>query len=166
MSAPIDTCCEHRSTILIAVDPVNGAPPQYKHVCTDCGTRFSPISHTSLTDDEKREARRNADLLGSIPQEVGRRATATRATQVLRVRLSDDPRYLAYLQSPEWKDIRALVLDRSGGRCEGCAKRRARDVHHLSYAHLYDEFLFELVAVCRRCHVRWHAQSQTSPQRS
>lgn len=160
MSAPIGTCCEHRSTLLIAVDLANGAPPQYKHVCTDCGTRFNPIAHAELTDDEKQEARRNADLLGSMPQEVGRRATASRATQILRVRLSDDPRYQDYLQSPAWKDLRALVLLRSNGRCEGCGRRRAQDIHHLSYAHLYDEFLFELVAVCRRCHERWHGLAQ------
>lgn len=70
--------------------------------------------------------------------------------------LRDDPQYQEYLRSPKWAEIRALVLYRDNGMCRGCGKRRGCDVHHLSYAHLYDEFLFELVTVCRSCHDRWH----------
>ncbi len=35
---------------------------------------------------------------------------------------------------------------------------RAEDVHHLTYARLYDEMLFDLIAVCRDCHERLHPE--------
>lgn len=64
--------------------------------------------------------------------------------------------YAAYLRSAAWSAIRAKVIRRAKGLCEGCGEARASDVHHLTYAHVGAEFLFELVALCRACHVRWH----------
>ena len=58
----------------------------------------------------------------------------------------------AYLNSVRWRRLRALVLKRAKGLCEGCGEANATEVHHLSYNHIGDEFLWELVAVCRKCH--------------
>ena len=44
--------------------------------------------------------------------------------------------------------------------CEGCGVRRAAQVHHLTYEHVGDELLFELVAVCGQCHDRITAQAR------
>ncbi len=60
--------------------------------------------------------------------------------------------YNAYLLSPAWKAKRQKVLERAGGMCEGCLTRYATQVHHKSYDHAGEELLFELVAVCDRCH--------------
>lgn len=65
-------------------------------------------------------------------------------------------RYDAVMASPEWRDRRRLVMLRSGGICEGCGRRQAVHVHHLSYANLGNEFLWELRAVCEACHARIH----------
>lgn len=64
--------------------------------------------------------------------------------------------YRGYLRSAAWAALRVKVLSRAQGRCEGCGAAKASDVHHLTYAHAGAEFLFELVALCRPCHVRWH----------
>lgn len=64
----------------------------------------------------------------------------------------------AYMNSPEWKTRRRLVMERANGLCEGCRQADAAEVHHLSYEHLGNEFLFELVALCRDCHSRIHAK--------
>lgn len=64
--------------------------------------------------------------------------------------------YSSYLQSAEWRAKRAKVLARAKGICEGCGDRRATQVHHLTYAHIRDELLFELVAVCDGCHEKIH----------
>ena len=66
-------------------------------------------------------------------------------------------RYRAYLKTPKWAAIRAAVLRRAGNVCEGCAMRPAVQAHHLTYEHIGDEFLWELRAVCRECHERFHA---------
>ncbi|RYE08557.1 MAG: hypothetical protein EOP22_12995 [Hyphomicrobiales bacterium] len=66
--------------------------------------------------------------------------------------------YNSYLLSHSWQAKRSLVLKRAGGLCEGCGTKPATQVHHTSYKHLYDEFLFELVAVCDSCHERLHLE--------
>jgi 5-methylcytosine-specific restriction endonuclease McrA len=69
---------------------------------------------------------------------------------------SHQKRYDEYLKGLEWTSKREKVFARAGGLCEGCGQRPAEDVHHLTYRHIYNEFLFELVAVCRMCHDRIH----------
>lgn len=65
-----------------------------------------------------------------------------------------------YMNTKKWQGIRSKVLERSEGMCEGCLVRLADNVHHKTYKHLGDELLFELVAVCRKCHDRVHRQVQ------
>jgi 5-methylcytosine-specific restriction endonuclease McrA len=65
--------------------------------------------------------------------------------------------YDRYLASPAWKAKSRLVLLRAQGICEGCRLRPATETHHTTYDHVGDEFLFELVALCRPCHDKFHA---------
>ena len=67
--------------------------------------------------------------------------------------------YELYLRSDAWQAKRAAVLERAGRSCERCPAGSglfpvALDVHHLTYAHLGDELLDELEALCRPCHER------------
>lgn len=66
--------------------------------------------------------------------------------------------YADYLRSAEWAARRDKVMERASHRCEGCRERLATDVHHLTYEHVTQEFLFELVALCAECHDRIHGQ--------
>lgn len=66
-------------------------------------------------------------------------------------------RHHAHVTSDKWRlDICPQVMRRCDGWCEGCGTRRATQVHHKTYEHLGDEFLFELLALCERCHERLH----------
>jgi hypothetical protein len=67
-------------------------------------------------------------------------------------------RYEAHMASEKWKSLRDKVLVRCNGLCEGCGVRVAKHVHHLTYAHLGDELLFELVGLCHDCHDRAHGR--------
>jgi 5-methylcytosine-specific restriction endonuclease McrA len=69
----------------------------------------------------------------------------------------------AYLRTPEWRARRAAVLKRAHGVCEGCGVADATQVHHLTYEHWQQEFLWELVAVCDGCHERLHEHMQRKP---
>ena len=60
--------------------------------------------------------------------------------------------YAVYLESPEWKEKRKLVMKRDRNRCQSCLADDATEVHHITYRHLFNEPLFDLVAVCRACH--------------
>lgn len=72
--------------------------------------------------------------------------------------------YNQYLESPKWQAKRDLVLARDWHQCQakldGCTNT-AEHVHHLSYEHLFNEPLFELVAVCRSCHDQIHGRMLT-----
>jgi 5-methylcytosine-specific restriction endonuclease McrA len=62
--------------------------------------------------------------------------------------------YTRYLQTPGWAAKRAAVLERDRGRCQACWASGATQIHHLTYEHVFNELLFELVAVCKHCHDR------------
>lgn len=70
--------------------------------------------------------------------------------------------YAVYLKSPQWKRKRQLVMTRAQDICEGCREVKADDVHHFSYDTAGDEFLFQLAALCRKCHERWHGLVEPS----
>jgi len=65
-------------------------------------------------------------------------------------------RYKEYRKTPEWKRKRALILKRDKHQCQGCSTAPATQAHHLTYDHVGEEFLFELVTVCNSCHKRLH----------
>src|SRR5439155_719926 len=64
--------------------------------------------------------------------------------------------YQRYRQTPEWIARRDLVLEREHRICQGCRSRPATEAHHTTYDHIGNEFLFELVALCRDCHDKFH----------
>jgi hypothetical protein len=59
--------------------------------------------------------------------------------------------YFKYLESDDWKKLRMIILERDKYQCQICYQQ-ANDVHHLTYAHLKNEYLFELISLCRDCH--------------
>jgi 5-methylcytosine-specific restriction endonuclease McrA len=67
-------------------------------------------------------------------------------------------KYIRHMKSELWQSLRRRVLARAKGRCEGCGQQPATDVHHLTYARLGNEMLFDLVAVCRACHETIHGR--------
>jgi len=69
-------------------------------------------------------------------------------------------KYNAYLATPEWRRRRLAVLKRDNWTCQGCLDAQAEQAHHLTYEHLENEFLWELVAVCLPCHRRLHPHMQ------
>lgn len=131
----------------------------YKRYCKSCGIAttqhlpFRSIEDTTVTliDNEKREklidkyVRYRRDELAQVANRAADRAQPSRRSQ-----------YAEYLNSPEWRKLRAAIMDRCDGVCEGCRERSADDVHHLTYSHIGREFLFQLVGLCRSCHTRLH----------
>ncbi len=66
--------------------------------------------------------------------------------------------YAGYMKSEKWAEKRQKVMARARHLCEGCMERDAKVVHHLTYEHIGDELLFELVALCPDCHARCHPE--------
>ncbi len=53
-------------------------------------------------------------------------------------------------------EVRAVVLARAGGFCEGCGDRKPLELHHLHYETEGHEHPDDLKALCRSCHLRAH----------
>jgi hypothetical protein len=72
------------------------------------------------------------------------------------LKTNEDLRYQEYLKSEKWKIKRNLVLQRDNYLCKGCGIVKATQVHHLTYENKYDEFLFQLISLCKPCHEKYH----------
>jgi hypothetical protein len=96
------------------------------------------------------------DLRRSYLRAYFARYEARRVAEIERLKAECRDEYQHYLQSPEWIARRDLVLEREQRVCEGCRLVPATEAHHTTYAHIGEEFLFELVAVCRSCRDRCH----------
>ena len=149
--------CEHVVTQL-TLRRIRGGGIQYVQQCLRCGGSVgSAVPHSKVqtlpTDwDETLNERWTASVRATIAE--SRRAE------------TDDrrARYAAYLDTTQWKQKRAAVLQRERSICQGCGSNRACDVHHLTYAHVGKELLFELVALCRACHDVVHGIDEVGDQ--
>ena len=60
--------------------------------------------------------------------------------------------YLQYLKSLDWKEHRAVALERTSGFCQYCGEV-ASQVHHVKYPKQFgEEHPHSLIPVCERCH--------------
>lgn len=142
--------------------------------CVDCGhwggkgpggqaRSIAELRNKGCTDigalkDFDAEAFENAQaLLGQARRETQR--LQRQAEKHDRLSGDEYQRYVAYLRTDDWGAIRRKVLKRAGGVCEGCGDAPPTQVHHLTYDHLFAEFLWELQAVCEPCHDRIHREA-------
>lgn len=150
--------CNHENTE-VRLRTVRGGATQIFCQCTDCGdTLGSAIKKNSVSGDLPAF---NEALPGKhvAAKKLDYDRIARKHFHLQKQReASHQKEYDAYLSSKKWAQKRQKVIERSGGLCEGCRERVAEDVHHISYDHIYDEFLFELVALCRQCHDRIHGK--------
>jgi hypothetical protein len=152
--------CKHEQRVRVLVPDKNGN----KHLrdqCRACGCPVGPARPRSeaspstpdwdkeLYDSQKRkrEDERTALYRSHIQLQAKQKAQGL-----------DD--YSTYRKSPEWQAKRLKVLERAKGICEGCGDQPATVIHHLTYEHIYDELLFELVALCRGCHEKCHPEHE------
>lgn len=72
--------------------------------------------------------------------------------------------YAKYLKSPEWQEIRQIVLERDSYRCLCCGDP-ANEVHHRSYSPrvMAGRGNNKLASICRRCHSRIHYSNDGEP---
>lgn len=148
--------CAHEEQATVARTYGNGASAAWLQ-CVACGGGIRavktsiPLAELPPWSGELQERFRSA-----AREEIERRQNAVAMEREAR---GADwwARYDAYLLTPRWQELRRRVLARSRGLCEafmdGC-NRTATEVHHLTYDHVGDEPIFDLAAVCHRCHDR------------
>jgi len=147
--------CQHKVREL-RTRIVKGGAKQYVYQCQGCGeAQMQPVARAKAYD--LYDGQEPPPFDDTLPRRWDQRKSQSVAE--IQSEFTDKfwTEYSAYLQTPEWAARRRLVLERANGLCEGCRKLPATDVHHLTYEHMGEEFLFELVALCGGCHSRLHA---------
>lgn len=138
---------------------VKGGATQYWPQCVDCGDRIGKSIGKAMAPEHVADA--DEEMHPRYIAERDRKREELIQKHVRIQKRNDDQRtrdYAAYLTSPIWKAKRDKVLKRARGICEGCLEATATEVHHLTYNHIFDELLFELVAVCESCHAKCHPE--------
>ena len=65
-------------------------------------------------------------------------------------------KYNTYLHSDAWKQKRQEAFTHHGKHCELCNATTYLQVHHLTYEHIYNELMEDLMVLCRTCHKKVH----------
>ena len=133
---------------------------QYVHQCLRCGRAVGhPISKNKI----------NSEIVNKFDEQLKSQWEEEYKTKKRNILGADHETnkkdlsnfwewYGEYLRSPEWEKKRRKILFRANNICEGCGENKAVEVHHLSYKHKGNEFLFELVALCKKCHEIVHCE--------
>lgn len=148
--------CEPVNVKLVQFE-ISGNEKRFGLRCEACGkvNGGKPIGTSNLTQQERQDAA--ARLLNLAESRLA--AEASRAIE--RELMAEDAKqrtaewwakYDEYLRSATWAEKRVKVLERDQYLCQACRDRRAVQVHHLTYRHVFNEPLFDLVAVCVTCH--------------
>lgn len=65
-------------------------------------------------------------------------------------------KYEIYLSTDKFDQKRQAVLNRDNHKCVVCGKTTNLQIHHLTYMHVYDEPLDDLITLCDVCHSTYH----------
>jgi 5-methylcytosine-specific restriction endonuclease McrA len=133
---------------------VSNGVSHYGYQCDDCGkwevAKKSVFGLNIPTDlyDEHKFNERQSQIVSQIKEAMDQIQESKKEQWF--------ESYNEYLSSNKWKEKRKLVLERDRYICQGCGVAAANQVHHLTYTHVTDELLFQLVSVCQDCHLKIH----------
>jgi predicted HNH restriction endonuclease len=66
-------------------------------------------------------------------------------------------RHRVYMQTDEWRELRAQALERDGFRCRLCDSKTAIEVHHRRYPRRDEiDHVRNLTCLCATCHGNFH----------
>jgi len=155
--------CNHHLSVRKTTTTSNSL--SFRLVCNNCGEFFTAVSKKSISNlfDLKEIKEQDDELRTKFLQRKNNFLDSNNARTHEMFNASwnhnTNRKYGEYLLTEEWRKKRQLVLNRCKNMCEGCGINQAEAVHHLTYEHIYDEFLFELIGICNKCHAKIHDKS-------
>lgn len=157
----LDTCCLNPDKIFVNL-PRADSKPTKREFCKNCGTTSAvlkmnpyneylslPILEKSFQKELQENRIEKNRKFWEYLENNRKRALETRENEFW-------DKYDIYLKSKEWKAKRELVFKRDNKLCQSCLSKPATEVHHLTYKHVFNEPLFDLVSICNDCHKNVH----------
>ena len=151
--------CPHDSGAdVVRTKSANGAP-LFRWRCLRCKQMFAVVSRADVertstpwtaTDVTMAD---QMEYMAEVNRHVSSSNEKNRQTWLQKSQQRLDADYQQYLQSHSWRLKRDAVMRRDNRLCQGCLRNQATEVHHLTYDRIFDEMLFDLVAVCHDCHI-------------
>jgi 5-methylcytosine-specific restriction endonuclease McrA len=72
-------------------------------------------------------------------------------------RTEKEQKYKSYIQSAKWRSFKKTIISHRGEKCEKCgSKPGSLDLHHKTYARLFNELPQDVMLLCRECHSNIH----------
>jgi hypothetical protein len=144
--------CAHEKRLVRRRDDAAGRP-MFREQCLACGRGVGVFIKRELVPadvtmwDHEIERAFDAEARSRIAQERQGRIDEWEATRADWFRQHSE-----YLRSDAWKRLRAKVIARDKGLCQGCLNEEGTEVHHRSYVRWRCELLIDLVLLCHACH--------------
>lgn len=135
---------------------IKGGSQQRIRQCLDCGKAVgNAVKLDADVDAPQWDETLPERALGAMKerQEV---IYKTALERTLKLEIDGYADYEGYLASDTWAKKRHTVMIRDKGLCQACLSRDATEVHHLTYERIFEEPMFDLVAICRICHAKLH----------
>jgi hypothetical protein len=151
--------CEHES-IPVKMMISNGAI-QLRLLCKNCF--FLDPKPKKLADYPNVKMERSLEKLNNykLIQETPTEEFIKRLRDNKHLAFRED--YEIYINSEAWKEKRKQILFRDNYQCQICFSK-ATDVHHLTYYHFKNEYDFELISLCNKCHINeYHTKAEIQP---
>jgi 5-methylcytosine-specific restriction endonuclease McrA len=148
--ADIEFDCKCTNQVFVKYTKTNGIAEARKQ-CTTCGKGIavkkseSPVPIESLPEFNKETRDRWYEARRKRMQQIYEQEKSAKDQEWQLL-------YSEYMVSDEWRERRQKVLVRDKWTCQSCLKARATQVHHLTYKHVFQEPLFDLISVCFDCH--------------
>jgi len=142
-----DMECKHKWMYILF--EINGGKTQLRQYCKRCHDVSKPLKQgeVDLSKVERRLYSDYKEYVGTIDNTISE--LIHELSNIRKNRKEED--YKKYMSSDKWWEVREKVMYRDSNICQICGDPAAH-VHHLTYEHFKDEFLFELVSLCKKCH--------------
>ena len=76
-------------------------------------------------------------------------------------------KYLAYINSKEWKELKLDLLIKRGYKCEKCgADDKIIHAHHLTYERFMNELPEDIQLLCIVCHKNHHKKERNEKSKT
>lgn len=153
-----DKCCAKTDFVYLKLKMSDGRD-FYKLACKSCGTL------TQIKKTENTESYQNSKIIQDECYLKKRELDRLAQTRIDEIKIKKQYycfnqktliNYDDYIKSSTWFAKRKLALERDKFICQRCKTNKADHVHHITYANVGHEYLYEIVSVCWHCHKLIH----------
>jgi len=145
-----DYCCEYKNVKIVEYEMINKTKHK-ANMCINCLKGFGNVKksmthYMSVSYDERQSIRM------SIANEK-----SNLLDKIFEKKKNFKQAYHEYLKSDKWKQKRLERLKLDNFTCQNCGNKSGRlDVHHTTYATVFNESIYDIITLCNPCHFKLH----------